>query len=68
MVTLTLDGQAHLVTMVSSFALLLKFVFTLAIQGGKRFPAGTRPPEDAALKRLAKGTPQSYGFTPVKSI
>lgn len=61
-VTLTVDGQAHLVTMVCSAALLLKFLLTLLIQGGKKFPAGTRPPEDVSFKALARGTPQNYGL------
>ena len=34
---------------VSAFALLLKHMVTITIQGGKKFAAGARPPEDVSL-------------------
>ncbi|KAJ3225590.1 hypothetical protein HK099_006530 [Clydaea vesicula] len=52
-------------TSLATVILYLKFFLTVLVQGGKRFKAGTRqisPPEDAKLKVLAKGVPQSYGL------
>ncbi|KAI8900572.1 hypothetical protein BC833DRAFT_581388 [Globomyces pollinis-pini] len=46
--------------MLSTTTLFFKFMVTTLIQGGKRFKAGSRPPEDAKLS-LARGKPQSYG-------
>lgn len=49
----------------SASVLYLKFAATVAIQGGKTFAAGHRPPEDAKLS-LAKrfpGVKQTYGAT-----
>ncbi|KAI9315034.1 hypothetical protein DFJ73DRAFT_804140 [Zopfochytrium polystomum] len=50
--------------------LALKYFLTLNIQGGKRFPAGTRPPEDKTLsldKALGRGAVQSFGLEPAES-
>ncbi|CAK4708031.1 hypothetical protein AeMF1_006537 [Aphanomyces euteiches] len=42
--------------------LAIKLYATLMIQGGKRFAAGTRPPEDQIFKQLnPKGQLQAYG-------
>ena len=49
------------VLMISSVALLTKMFLTLMVQGGKRFEAGSRPPEDARFGALAKGKSQTYG-------
>lgn len=54
---------------VSASVLYVKFGVTLAIQGGKTFAAGNRPPEDAQLK-LAKNYPgvkQTYGAVPTEA-
>jgi len=55
-----LDPFAHKVTMVVTGLTFLKFMVSVTIQGGKRFKAGTRPPEDSRLS-LAKGVPQHFG-------
>ena len=48
---------------ITSFILLVKWYATLAIQGGKRFAGGSRPPEDAQLglnKSIGKGREQVF--------
>ncbi|KAJ3330759.1 hypothetical protein HDU76_004932 [Blyttiomyces sp. JEL0837] len=64
MTSILLNPIALKSTAAATFLLTLKLFLTITIQGGKRFPAGTRPPEDAALnlnKALGKGAVQSYG-------
>merc|ERR1711935_223839 len=58
--TIMIDALAHKATMCATSALVFKLFGTIMIQGGKRFPAGTRPPEDGSLS-LAKGKAQSFG-------
>ena len=53
--------KTHLITSLCTLFLVFKFYFTITIQGGKRFRAGTRPPEDAKLS-LARGSPQHFGL------
>lgn len=48
--------------MFCTFVLYVKFLLTLVIQGGKRFKAGSRPPEDCAFKALAGETIQTFGM------
>jgi len=60
--TITIDSTAHASTLIASAILIFKFVATTFIQGGKRFPAGTRPPEDGGLGNLARGKKQSFGL------
>lgn len=50
---------------ISTALLYLKCLATITIQGGKRFDAGTRPPEDGGLA-LSKGKQQSYGLNETK--
>eukprot|EP01104_Vermistella_antarctica_P010425 TRINITY_DN2789_c0_g1_i1.p1 TRINITY_DN2789_c0_g1~~TRINITY_DN2789_c0_g1_i1.p1 ORF type:complete len:166 (-),score=46.19 TRINITY_DN2789_c0_g1_i1:126-602(-) len=48
---------------VGTVALVLKFYFVLMKQGGARFKAGSRPPEDMALslnKTVGKGKKQQF--------
>ncbi|OQR95843.1 hypothetical protein THRCLA_07520 [Thraustotheca clavata] len=46
----------------STAVLYAKFIFTSTIQGGKRFAAGTRPPEDKIFKQYNKTNQlQSFG-------
>ncbi|KAJ3117078.1 hypothetical protein HDU96_007996 [Phlyctochytrium bullatum] len=63
--TLTVDPFAYRATLLSTAALVTKMFLTISIQGGTRFAAGTRPPEDQSLgltKLMAKGAQQSYGL------
>lgn len=48
----------------STCALYVKCMVTTAVQGGKAFESGTRPPEDARLNlaRRFKGVKQTYGL------
>ncbi|KAG3085425.1 hypothetical protein PI124_g18466 [Phytophthora idaei] len=48
-----------------SSVLYLKFLLATAVQGGKKFRSGGRPPEDAVLglaKTIGKGRKQTYGL------
>ncbi|KAJ3412227.1 hypothetical protein HDV05_001087 [Chytridiales sp. JEL 0842] len=63
--SLIVDPVAIKATAIATFTLLVKCVVTSTLQGGKRFAAGTRPPEDSKLglnKILGKGKQQSYGL------
>ncbi|ORY52885.1 hypothetical protein BCR33DRAFT_711305 [Rhizoclosmatium globosum] len=44
---MTVSPVAHTATSLSTLVLLIKFYATLMKQGGARFRAGSRPPEDA---------------------
>ncbi|KAJ3203425.1 hypothetical protein HDU67_010206 [Dinochytrium kinnereticum] len=63
---IVLDPTAFKATLVATALIVLKFVITISIQGGTRFAAGTRPPEDSAFEvfteKLSKGAVQSYGL------
>ncbi|KAJ3029493.1 UNVERIFIED_CONTAM: hypothetical protein HDU68_011984 [Siphonaria sp. JEL0065] len=62
-----IDPLAHKATALATLALILKFYGTLLIQGGARFRAGSRPPEDGTkLPTVVKalkvtGIKQSFG-------
>ncbi|KAI8800863.1 hypothetical protein BJ742DRAFT_779923 [Cladochytrium replicatum] len=45
----------------STALIFVKFFLVTMVQGGKRFRAGTRPPEDAVFKGLAGKTQQTFG-------
>ncbi|KAI8800864.1 hypothetical protein BJ742DRAFT_839737 [Cladochytrium replicatum] len=45
----------------STALIFAKFFLVTMVQGGKRFRAGARPPEDAVFKRLAGKTKQTFG-------
>jgi hypothetical protein len=64
---LFVDPVAHKVTMYTTGAVFVKFLVTTLFQGGARFQGGTRPPEDAKFKELAKGVKQDYGLTSAPS-
>ena len=57
-----IDNLSHKITVISSFVVLIKFFITTAIQGGKRFKGGSRPPEDAKLSLNPKGQTQNFGM------
>jgi hypothetical protein len=59
---MSFDSFSHKVTVISSFVLLLKFMLTTTIQGGKRFVGGSRPPEDEKLSLNPKGKTQNFGL------
>ena len=46
-----LDPQGLKVAMVCTGLLVIKFYVTIIIQGGKRFAAGSRPPEDSEVSK-----------------
>ncbi|KAF0717942.1 Aste57867_2004 [Aphanomyces stellatus] len=57
------------VLVASTAVLYTKFVATVAVQGGKRFAAGTRPPEDRIFKSLnPTKTPQSFGLNAAAAV
>ncbi|KAK3242461.1 hypothetical protein CYMTET_47850 [Cymbomonas tetramitiformis] len=58
-----LGTLVHQATAVSTAVLCLKFYAAIMVQGGKRFKAGSRPPEDAAMS-IAKGVPQNFIGSP----
>ena len=49
-------------TALVTLLLFLKLFVSLSIQGGKRFKAGTRPPEDQCLGAITGGIAQGGGF------
>lgn len=55
-----LYSTAHKATMISTLVIVLKFLITITIQGGKRFISGSRPPED---EKFRPGTKQTFGLT-----
>ncbi|KAI8820373.1 uncharacterized protein EV422DRAFT_68085 [Fimicolochytrium jonesii] len=62
--TPAIDTQAFAATSLATTVLLVKFLMTVGIQGGHRFKAGSRPPEDAKLglaSKIGKGVVQNYG-------
>jgi hypothetical protein len=66
-----LDTSHNCVYLANSFTHCTPFItaITIGIQGGKRFSAGSRPPEDAKLslnKTIGKGGNQSFGTDEVK--
>ncbi|KAJ3231947.1 hypothetical protein HDU78_007425 [Chytriomyces hyalinus] len=63
---LSVDTAAHAATSAATFVLLGKLYLTIAAQGGARFKAGSRPPEDAKLSLTktmgAAKIPQTFGL------
>ena len=55
-VGLQVDPLAFKLTVWITFLLFVKLFFTLSAQGGARFKAGTRPPEDGGLAPAAGKT------------
>jgi len=53
---------AQQATLTCTTVLLLKFLATTTIQGGKRFKAGSRPPEDASFKLDGANENQDFGI------
>lgn len=63
MVAVDIDINVLKVTMACSVVLYFKFFGTTMIQGGKRFAAGSRPPEDKQLSLSKKfKAKQTYGM------
>ncbi|KAI8620895.1 hypothetical protein BC830DRAFT_1164165 [Chytriomyces sp. MP71] len=67
MPALIIDPIAHKATAIATVVTVLKFYLTVFKQGGARFKAGSRPPEDAKLslaKTLgASKVQQTFGIT-----
>ncbi|KAJ3215460.1 hypothetical protein HDU67_000384 [Dinochytrium kinnereticum] len=67
-IQLALDKGALKTTAIATALIIVKLFVTITIQGGKRFAAGSRPPEDTALKlnkKMGKGREQSFGVDAV---